>query len=214
VTDPARQYSVGTERALFSLAQRTCYFPGCPEPVVRFVEGYPATNVQIAHIHGAKPSSERYDRSMTDHERAAFTNLLLLCKPHHDLVDRIAPADYPPNILRRWKAEREGGTTGDLSSVIGLTDTQLAELIEAVVQKLGPHREVTVELGSGIIVDNAIASGPLGGWDVLIDLNPFAEPSGTSRHRAQHRGNAGERRGHHVVLRSRETGRRRDSTYG
>ncbi|MFL6136702.1 MAG: hypothetical protein ACJ74O_02755 [Frankiaceae bacterium] len=140
---------------------------------MKFVEGHPATNVQIAHIHGAKPGSARYDPSMTDAERASFNNLVLLCKPHHDLIDRIAPADYPPDSIRQWKRDREGNTTAVLSEVAGWTDARLAKWLESAVRQIAPQREVTVELGAGVIVDNnGLAHGPLGGWDALLEANP------------------------------------------
>ena len=70
-----RDYSAGTERALFLLAQGTCYYPDCPTRVITFVEeGVPVVNVHIAHISGAKPWSARFDPAMSDKERAAFDN--------------------------------------------------------------------------------------------------------------------------------------------
>jgi hypothetical protein len=52
----------GPNTSLFALAQGTCYFPGCNEPVIKAVEGFQTTNVQIAHIRGAKPGSARLTR--------------------------------------------------------------------------------------------------------------------------------------------------------
>jgi hypothetical protein len=96
-----RDYSAGTRAALFALAQGTCCFQDCAEPVVRTVEGYVAVNVQIAHIHGAHPGSPRYDPTMSDPDRASFDNLLLLCKPHHDLTDVLAPRTGQSNACKR-----------------------------------------------------------------------------------------------------------------
>ena len=46
---------------------------------------------------------------MTDDERRAFANLILLCKPCHTLVDKARPADYSVERLEAWKRQREGG---------------------------------------------------------------------------------------------------------
>lgn len=73
-------------RALYAYSGTKCYFPDCKEPVV-FVKGEPISNVAMAHIRGAKRGSARYDPSMTNHQRRSFPNLLLMCKPHHDVVD-------------------------------------------------------------------------------------------------------------------------------
>jgi hypothetical protein len=52
-----RDYTVGTERALYTFSGTTCYFPECATQVVVFICDEPVSNVQIAHIRGAKPGS-------------------------------------------------------------------------------------------------------------------------------------------------------------
>ncbi|MFJ3402221.1 hypothetical protein ACIPM5_35095 [Streptomyces microflavus] len=42
---------------------------------------------EIAHIRGAKKGSARFDASMTNEERRAYDNLLILCPTHHEQVD-------------------------------------------------------------------------------------------------------------------------------
>lgn len=81
-----RSYGSATEKALFQLGRGTCYFPDCTARTILFVDTHPVTNVQISHIRGAKSGSARFDPAMSDAERAHFSNLVLLCKPHHDLV--------------------------------------------------------------------------------------------------------------------------------
>lgn len=167
-----RNYLTGTERALFELAKGACYFPGCPALTTVFVEGVPITNVHISHIHGAKRGSARFDESMTDKERASFANLLLLCKPHHDLVDRIDPDRFSPELLRQWKVDREGQDVGELNEIQGLTEQRLAEMLEAVILRVGLQRDVALEVTGGIILDagNAITV-PLDGWQRVLDRN-------------------------------------------
>jgi hypothetical protein len=168
-----RSYLTGTERALFELAKGTCYFPGCPALTTVFVEGMPITNVHISHIHGAKRGSARFDEAMTDKERASFANLLLLCKPHHDLIDRIDPDRFSPKLLRQWKVDREGQDVGALNELQGLTEQRLAEMLEQVIFRVGPQRDVKLEVTGGAILDagNAVTV-PLDGWQRLLDLNP------------------------------------------
>jgi hypothetical protein len=45
-----RDYTAGTERALYAFSGTTCYFPDCTAPVIVFVGGEPVCNVQIAHV--------------------------------------------------------------------------------------------------------------------------------------------------------------------
>lgn len=169
-----RHYGVGTERALFRLARGRCYYPSCPVPILRMLDGQPVVNVEIGHIHGALPGSARYDRNMTDRQRASFENLLLLCTAHHKLVDRLAPDKHSPRLLHQWKAdaEAEGGLDA-LRELDGLLEeSRLAELIEQAVTRLGPTREVTVTLDGGMLHEaHQAVRYPLEGMRELLRLN-------------------------------------------
>jgi len=66
---------------------------------------------------------------MSDDERRAFSNLLLLCKAHHDFVDRTHVDDYPPETLLQWKADREAGGQDALAGLTGLTEGGLREIV-------------------------------------------------------------------------------------
>ncbi len=94
-----------------------------------------------------------------------------MCKPHHDLVDKIRPDDHPADLLKQWKADREGAGVHVLNS---LTDDQLEELIIEAVRQAGPTRQVTVELGGGFLLVNLSAAGvlPIAAWRTVLELNP------------------------------------------
>lgn len=106
-----RSYSVGTRAALVSMAGGTCYFPGCRTPTIAFLDGEPLANFDIAHIRDARPGN-RFVAEMTDVQRAHFSNLILLCRPHHTLVDKTRPGDFSIATLESWKHAREGVTLG------------------------------------------------------------------------------------------------------
>lgn len=145
-----RDYTQGTERALYTFSAVTCYFPSCPTRVIVLVDGEPVSNVEIAHIRGAVPGSSRYDGAMTDDERRSFANLILLCIPHHKVVDRLHPGDYPVDVLAGWKAQHEHEAGIDGSVLSPLTEDRLLDLIEKAVASAGPQRLLTVELGLGV----------------------------------------------------------------
>lgn len=128
-----RDYTQGTERALYTFSAATCYFTDCQTPVIVFVDGEPVSNVEIAHIRGAVPGSPRYDLTMTDDERRSFANLILLCTPHHKIVDRLHPDDYPVEVLADWKAQHERDFGADGSILSPLTEDRLLDLIEKAV---------------------------------------------------------------------------------
>jgi hypothetical protein len=97
---------------------------------------------------------------MTDDERRAFANLILLCTPHHTIVDRLHPSDYPPDKLQRWKTERETDAGIDNLAVASLTEDRLIALIERAVDTAPPERLVTAELGLGIAMGHQLLAMP------------------------------------------------------
>jgi hypothetical protein len=42
---------------------------------------------EMAHIRGENPTAARYDASMTDKQRNAYDNLILVCRNHHKKID-------------------------------------------------------------------------------------------------------------------------------
>ena len=145
-----RDYTQGTERALYAFSGTTCYFPGCETRVIVIVGDEPVSNVEIADIGGANPGSPRYDPSMTNNERRSFPNLILLCKPHHNIVDRLHPDDYPADALFEWKTAHERAARIDGVALATVDEDCLIGLIERAVQEAGPQRRVRVEIGLGI----------------------------------------------------------------
>ncbi len=123
-----RDYSTATRAALAMLSRARCYFPGCQVRILRFLDGEPYIDYQIAHIRDAHPGN-RYVEGMTDDERRSFGNLILLCKPHHELVDSRHPDRYSIEDLEGWKRSREGDVTDELARVGPVSDETLAGLL-------------------------------------------------------------------------------------
>ncbi|MEW2559367.1 hypothetical protein [Streptomyces griseorubiginosus] len=136
-----------TVKQLYGTAS-TCAHPECDEPLLRWVEGLrtPVLNSRIAHIRAASTLGPRYAESMTDEERRAFENLVLLCLPHAEEVDLKALADrYPPETLREWKSVQLQATLPEPPNIP-------EDLLErAVVLSMGDvlmdFREATIDLG-------------------------------------------------------------------
>lgn len=168
-----RDYAVATERALYAFSGITCYFPDCPTPVIAFVDDEPISNVEIAHIRGANPGSPRYDPSMTDDERRAFANLVLLCKPHHEIVDKRHPDRYPPVALADWKAQREAAAGIDKMSLAGISEDRLVDLIERAVASNRDQRLVTVEVGLGFAAPGQAVVLPPARAKDFLDLDMY-----------------------------------------
>lgn len=136
-----------TVKQLYGSAS-TCAYPACDEPLLRWVDGLdtPVLNSRIAHIHAAAALGPRYDEAMTDEDRRAFDNLVLLCLPHAEEVDLKALADrYPAETLRQWKfVQLQAAPPKPPNIPEGLLE-------RAVVLSMGDvlmdFREATIDLG-------------------------------------------------------------------
>lgn len=169
-----RDYTVGVERKLYRVARGTCYYPECGRPIMINVDESPVCDVEIAHIRGAEEGSARYDKTMTDAERAAFTNLILLCSAHHKMVDRIAPGAYHIDILESWKAKNEDDDLATLAGAI-LTEGTIEAVLEEIAGRLGPRREISLELECGHIVPTTggvMTSPDLATLEKTVAMNP------------------------------------------
>ncbi|WP_139342490.1 hypothetical protein, partial [Protofrankia sp. BMG5.30] len=128
-------FAAGVKNALFTLARGYCYEPSYREPVMKFVDGEPLTNVDVAHICALEPSGARYDPAMSLAERQAFGNLILLCTVHHKVIDRTPTRDrYPASLLREWKKKAEGDLGNRLKALSAVTEQRLENMIGEAVE--------------------------------------------------------------------------------
>jgi hypothetical protein len=128
-----RGISPATEAALWALSNGRCYAPGCPAPVVVEVRpGAYRKNAQIAHIRGVR--APRHDPGLSEEACASFSNLLILCLPHHGEVDdrKTGEALYPAELLAQWKADHEGANGPALAALGRIDDEILDRLLTRV----------------------------------------------------------------------------------
>lgn len=173
MTNGPRKYGTGTERALFRVANGTCYFPSCPIPVITEVAGEHIVGVEIAHIYGAFPGSARFDPAQTDDDRRAFSNLILLCSVHHKLVDKVKPEDYPVELLQEWKSNNENAEL-DKKLTLGITEEDLEALLQRAFEPSRAHRIVEVHVTGGIVLNPTnVISWDVEHLDLLLAENPM-----------------------------------------
>lgn len=171
-----------------------CAHPTCDEPLLRWIEGFdtPVLNSRIAHIRAASPLGARYDKAMTDEDRRAFDNLVLLCLPHAEEVDLKALADrYPVETLRQWKLVQ-------LQAAPPKPPNIPEGLERAVVLSMGDllmdFREATIDLGGKAAIapgaggsgGGAIGPGARGGDGGLV-VTSTTSPSQACRFWARFR---------------------------
>jgi hypothetical protein len=93
--------SIKTIKRLCTLSNNRCAFAGCTTPLVE--EETQSTTGDICHIQAKNKGGPRYNPSQTEEEREDFSNLILLCKRHHKIVDD-TPALYTVENLQKMKA--------------------------------------------------------------------------------------------------------------
>lgn len=93
-----------TVKRLYAVSGNQCAFPKCQVPLVEPQSG--KVTGRICHIKGRKPGSARYDLNQTDAERRSFSNLVLMCPIHHDVIDD-DPDSYTVERLLEIKAQHE-----------------------------------------------------------------------------------------------------------
>jgi hypothetical protein len=61
---------------------------------------------EMAHVFAAGNDGPRADKSLSEAERGAFDNLILLCSACHTIIDK-AEQDFPDNLLATWKRDHQ-----------------------------------------------------------------------------------------------------------
>lgn len=94
-------------KRLFALSRNRCAFPSCATAIVQPASG--TVTGKVCHIKARSPRGPRFDSGQTEEERHAFSNLILLCSVHHDIVDA-EPEKFTVELLQEMKEmhERDG----------------------------------------------------------------------------------------------------------
>lgn len=87
-------------RELFAKSGNMCAWPGCSQIMITAEGKFIG---QICHIEGVK--GERSRNNMSNNDRAAVSNLMLLCYPHH--VETNDESLWTVELLKKMKQEHE-----------------------------------------------------------------------------------------------------------
>ena len=82
---------------------------------------------------------------MPEEDRKAFTNLILLCHPHHTLVDKLRPQDFSIPTLREWKASREAANQEALSRLREVTPDALQTMLADALKERDERLDDAIE---------------------------------------------------------------------
>jgi hypothetical protein len=98
--------SADTRIRLFADSAGFCQNPACTRALfVETAKGKAVHFAEMAHIFAASDVGPRANPNLSEDERGAYQNLILLCAICHTVVDK-APDDYPDSLMRQWKRDR------------------------------------------------------------------------------------------------------------
>ena len=132
----ASAYIRNADRALlWSRSGGRCCFPECDVICVQEANNLDQSAIigEIAHIEASSDSGPRANPSLTDQQRNEYSNLILLCRNHHRLVDTNVNS-YTVDELRGWKSDRENQYLEFLTQGMGnVTYEELGTITEVLV---------------------------------------------------------------------------------
>jgi hypothetical protein len=99
-------FSRDDERALLANSGGRCCNPACRKNLLVEYEGERGTIAEMAHIIARSKAGPRGESELGPDERDVYDNALLLCPNCHTEVDEF-PQVFPPDLLRKWKGDRE-----------------------------------------------------------------------------------------------------------
>lgn len=136
-----------TIKILFAKAHNQCALPNCTVQLVvdETVVGH------VGHIRARRKGGPRYDPALTEAERSAPANLLLLCPTCHTIVDKTKT--YSVDQLTRIKQAHERGGEIELSPQTSRQAMAIYELHQALKQKT-KRTTVTASHGSVAVGNN------------------------------------------------------------
>lgn len=95
------------KKILWARAAGRCSMPDCRVLLtLDKKKGNSSTLGAICHIVGEKKNAARGDSPLSPAERNSYSNLILLCSHHHDIIDNDVEK-YPTEVLHQIKAEHE-----------------------------------------------------------------------------------------------------------
>lgn len=126
-----------TLRELFLKSGNICAFPNCAALMMNAKGDFIG---QLCHIEAAEKGGERFNKNMTNEERRASSNLMLMCYEHHKVTNDVTK--YPVQKMRKIKQDHERCFSDpDRAILARLTDWTTADQ-PSLVKNLGRMNEV------------------------------------------------------------------------
>ena len=130
-----RSYRSADTALLWSRSGGLCSFPECYTVCVLEANNGDQSAIigEIAHIEASSDDGPRPNPTLSDLERDAYSNLILLCPNHHRLVDS-RDSTYTASMLRGWKQDTETRFCELLEQgIVSITFAELETITQALV---------------------------------------------------------------------------------
>ncbi len=97
-------------RELYLLSGNNCAMPNCKNVII---DSMGVVVGHICHIEAAMPDGPRFNVAMSNNDRRALSNLILMCSGHHLQIDsKKYEAKWPVAAVRKLKADHEARFKG------------------------------------------------------------------------------------------------------
>lgn len=120
---------------LWGMAGGRCEYAGCNHALwIDDVTQKQMNKSYVAHIIADEPGGPRGDLVLSPQLRAELSNLMLLCDPHHRLIDIEDVAGHPVERLRAMKAAHESRM-----AIVGAIGAGQSSQVVLYGANVGPH---------------------------------------------------------------------------
>lgn len=144
-----------TQRRLFAASGGYCQNPKCSNELFIDAAGKSIHIAEMAHVFAANDRGPRANPALTEEERGAFENLVVLCANCHTMVDK-APDAFPDQMMLGWKREHANKLSGLFGAVTYDNREVARRAVEpilaenyAIFERYGPHIEAARNPESG-----------------------------------------------------------------
>lgn len=116
-----------TKLRLFADSGGRCQNPSCSADLFLTLGETDIHIAEMAHVFSASDKGPRADARLSEAERGAYENLILLCPTCHAKVDK-AEKEFPDSLLLKWKQQHKN-KIGELFGVVEYRTRQDARSI-------------------------------------------------------------------------------------
>ncbi len=144
-----------TQKRLFAASAGYCQNPACSRELFDEADGKAFHVAEMAHVFAASSQGPRGRPYLSEAERGAFENLIVLCANCHTMVDK-APDAFPDAIMFGWKRDQARKLTALFGVEKFACRTETRAAIEPLLtensiifERYGPHVEAALDPESG-----------------------------------------------------------------